>query len=196
MVLAILEGRKTETRRPLAPQPVSDEVTLATAFVREPFWMWRSPRLEAGYCHTDAEAMSRLAAKATRYQPGTTIWVRETFAVVGYRCKGERHVQGEGSVRYRATWEKAHGSCWRPSIHMPRWAARILLEVVSVRVEQVQEITGRSAMAEGCASSPDWQAFGAVAFQQLWDSLYAGDLAWNKNPWVEVIQHKLVEVRT
>jgi len=83
---------------------------------------------------------------------------------------------------------------WRPSIFMSRRASRLTIEVVNVRIERVQAISDADAMAEGCASSADWQAFGAVAFQQLWDSIngerFEGRARWEKNPWVWVVEFR------
>jgi len=231
MVKAIIAGDKTETRRPLQPQPVVQGVVRDAGRWGEavPAWLWRSPRLDAGLCHTDAPSMARLAAKASRYAPGTRIWVRETFSVLGNRCKGERFVSGHGHVRYRATWDKAHGSVWRPSIHMPRWAARLFLVVKSVRVERVQDIDQKSVIAEGVsipvtkegcepgmvcplvrigpdgllpylpkdAKIGEWKIedIYRAEYAVLWDKIYGKDsaLGWKANPWVEVIQHDLVE---
>lgn len=188
MVRAILDKTKTETRRPLKPQPVVDGQVGVYDFISKPkpAWRWTSSRLDAGYCHTDAAAFARLAAKASRYRRGTVIWVRETWAAVGYRCPYERHVSGLGGIRYRATWDRSHGSCWRPSIHMPRAACRILLRVDYNRVERVQETTEADAKAEGVADRDD--------FRRLWDSVYQGALCWEANPWVDVIQFELTEV--
>ncbi|ENA1176216.1 hypothetical protein ABFT07_004614, partial [Klebsiella pneumoniae] len=86
--------------------------------------------------------------------------------------------------------------CWRPSIHMPRWASRILLEITGVRVERLKSISDRDALREGC-STADMKSGDCVAdvFARLWASIY-GDESWNSNPWVWVIEFKRIEELT
>jgi hypothetical protein len=142
-------------------------------------------------------------------QPGDRLWVRESWArddedgQVMYRADIGRDVcadaweQGriEGVPRYK----------WKPSIHMPRWASRILLEVTSVRVERLQDISESDALAEGV--TPKWEpgcsgrlmdAFGgfsfrpaASAYAELWEQIN-GPGSWDTNPWVWVIEFKRV----
>ena len=82
-----------------------------------------------------------------------------------------------------------HG--WRPSIHMPRWASRILLEITSVRVERLRSMSQDDARAEGViAASGPMEA--GLAFRELWDSIYGED-SWRDNPWVWVVEFKRVE---
>lgn len=88
-----------------------------------------------------------------------------------------------------ASFSNVRPDRWRPSIHMPRWASRITLEVVGVRVERLQDISEEDAKAEGCALSADWKAFGVVAFQQLWESIN-GPGSWDANPWVWVVEFR------
>ena len=92
---------------------------------------------------------------------------------------------------------------WKPSIHMPRWASRILLEITNVRVERVQEIGEEDTYAEGCERISEFQAFGAdragrdklarFGFKRLWDSINAArGYGWEVNPWVWVIEFRRV----
>lgn len=116
-------------------------------------------------------------------KPGDRLWVRETFADIGCR------------LTFRADLEDgAHCSVtrWTPSLHMPRWASRILLEITAVRVERLQQITIGEICKEGLARSmyefiPVTTAFDA--FAELWNST-GGD--WDANPWVWVIEFKRV----
>jgi len=149
-------------------------------------------------------------------QPGDLLWVRETWkteavsgrnlqtkspiheAWVGYRADGR-------SASFRPEHPPATGNltkdgrvAWRPSIFMPKWACRLWLRVVDVRVELVQEITAADAMAEGCeceCSKPTLQCAGNVhAFRRLWDSLNAKrGYGWDVNPWVWVISFERLE---
>ena len=97
--------------------------------------------------------------------------------------------------------------CWRPSIHMPRWASRILVEITDVRVERLNAINEHDAQAEGVAKlrggfwkhyQPGWtqhQLSARGSFVTLWKSIY-GDESWNSNPWVWVIKFKRIEELT
>lgn len=101
-------------------------------------------------------------------------------------------------------WEVGHSPCrWRPSIHMPRWACRLVLEIVSVRVERVQDIGPCGAAAEGFDTLPEPRAdyldtrranFAMRGFHRAWDGLYAAKgQGWDANPWVWVVEFKRVE---
>jgi hypothetical protein len=124
-------------------------------------------------------------------QPGDRLWVRETFAVLGDE---DKHV-----LHYRAT-HPIEGSGWKPSIHMPRWASRITLEITSVRIERLQDISGEDSAAEGVTGpigSP--RAYGVVTkqfardqFMRLWESINGPD-SWQVNPWVWVIEFERID---
>lgn len=125
--------------------------------------------------------------------PGDRLWVRETW--------------GPGPF-YRADDETISPSDgWRPSIHMPRWASRLTLEVVNVRVERLQDISDEDARAEGCPcyvcgapldgrSENDCHCFhkqaDAYDFRNLWDSINAERAPWASNPWCWVVSFKRV----
>ncbi len=103
--------------------------------------------------------------------------------------------------------EEVCGERWRPSIHMPRWACRLVLPLVSVRVERVQDITEEDARAEGVeliSSGPGWECWmgygphgscksARESFRSLWVSIY-GEESWDANPWVWVAEWKEIEV--
>lgn len=185
MVRAILEGRKTVTRRLVDPQPPAGH-------------QWHGWIVESSIRKDEGKASwaaceGSLAHDAHRVhcpfgRPGDRLWVRETF--VGG--------QNGTAIRYRATepdWPAGQGTHWpwRPSIHMPRWASRILLEVTAVRVERLHDITLGEICKEGLARSiyefaPVQRGFDA--FADLWKST-GGD--WDANPWVWVIEFKRVE---
>jgi hypothetical protein len=132
-------------------------------------------------------------------KPGDHLWVRETWRCVD----GPAYNAGESDkvALYRADDETgiiAVGS-WKPSIHMPRWASRLTVEILKVRVERVQEISEADAKAEGCVffkvkGTPKEKALYSEGYREsyrlLWDSINAkrdgGIYAWAKNPWVWV----------
>jgi hypothetical protein len=137
-------------------------------------------------------------------QPGDRLWVKETFAL----CESVRD-DGNRAPIYRATTALElyrDEDCerrvkWCPSIFMPRWASRIILEVSDVRVDRVQEITEEDAMAEGFADTETLYYNGARAkataganFRFLWDSLNAKrGFGWDANPWVWVVTFRRVK---
>jgi hypothetical protein len=176
MVRALLEGRKTQTRR----------------LIKE--WRYGEPRLpyRPGDRLYVREAHALVPSSAYRMSPG-----------VPYTVNDE---DGSQACVYREGWERSKpGTGWRPSIHMPRWASRLTLSVTEVRVQRLQEITEEDAWAEGCKpgelndrgepfpaeerhpkggttgwdSARDWYA-------DLWNSLHGPD-AWDANPWVVAV---------
>jgi hypothetical protein len=201
MVRAILEGRKTQTRRAMKPQPIENGIK------------YDAEALEI-ICHDDDFAPSEyLWTGEPRVQwpifcpygqPGNRLWVRETFwkdqsgGVWGYRADGidwpPSNYFGKGM----------------PSIFMPRWASRITLEVTGVRVQRVQEISEEDAEAEGIFNESgqhlwncDYQNFHPdqpckcgqrspqEEYGKLWDSINAKrGFGWDKNPWVWVVDFR------
>ncbi|HBQ5895010.1 morphogenetic protein [Klebsiella pneumoniae] len=198
MVRAILDGRKTQTRRIIKPQP---EATLSGSLSGK--WLSRPlnglllPKIEDIAIHCPFGVV------------GDRIWVRETFQgplfdydLMDSYCKDPTPFEKPEFCVYKADGvpapefydadDELH-SCWRPSIHMPRWASRILLEITDVRVERLKSISDRDALREGC-SAADMKSGDCVAdvFARLWASIYGSD-SWNANPWVWVIEFKRVE---
>ncbi len=155
LVRAIREGRKTETRRPMKPQPVLDS---------DGRWAWPCSSAR-GFIHfDDPQGREQLAAHCPIAEKGDRLWVRETWRTtpgsaaflgvdkrveVEYRAdESKRLIESEAGHRY--FWDKGHKrSGWTPSIHMPRWASRLNLRITEVRAEQVQDITNDGALAEG-----------------------------------------------
>ena len=138
--------------------------------------------------------------------------MRETFAIVP-RTAYARSAGVQQTLRpddefdhdaavYRAGWDRSNGGFrWRPSIHMPRWASRITLEIVSVRAERLQDISEADALAEGVeidesghATRADGIAVGGArtAYAELWESIN-GPGSWAANPWVWVVEFRRVE---
>ncbi len=124
--------------------------------------------------------------------PGDRLWVRETWCAArrGFLYRAE--CADEKPSDNTDDWNAPADDRWRPSIHMPRAACRTVLEVVSVRVERLQEMTERDAIAEGCGR-PENGALAVLEFCRLWDELYGlGPHAWCVNPWVWVVEFRKV----
>ena len=160
MVKAILSGKKTMTRRVVNPQPVFDGK----------FWRLYGAGWSAGADSVPCVQGHSLATRNPYGQVGDRLWVRETFAPIpadrpaGYFTN--RDLIGK-NYWYRATdsmptWG---GKWWKPSIFMPKEASRITLEITSISIERLQEITGEDAIAEGFESVEE--------FRKLWDSINA-----------------------
>ncbi|EHF9646277.1 hypothetical protein L2C47_003060 [Salmonella enterica subsp. enterica serovar Muenchen] len=199
MVRAILDGRKTQTRRIMKLQP--EILGSGLRYITE-----SRKQNEVGkyfWCISDALGMrARSAVFACPFgDVGDRIWVRETYRVHS-RATDVATLVYRASVRNSWT-EQTHrvpvAVCnkpatpekWTPSIHMPRWASRILLEIIDVRVERLNSITESDAEAEGVTDT----GFGDLlvdGFRYLWKSIY-GDDSWQANPWVWVIEFKRVE---
>jgi hypothetical protein len=212
MVRAILDGRKTQTRRIVKPQPVGMD------------GLHRLPSLHAYELLTDDcvpggfgfQTESDLH-RCPYGQPGDRLWVREAWASLRFsydfesgQCDDYESVEPSDVLRWRqsefarpyrpkfdiaysANWEPQHvqerGFKWRPSIHMPRWASRLTLEIVSVRVERLQEISEADAAAEGVQlTSPDEQTYYGQ-YRVLWNKIN-GPSSWEANPWVWVVEFK------
>lgn len=173
-VRAILDGKKTQTRRVIKidDAPENWKISIAgTSIVRiEPY-----------------------DVKLPRYAAGDILYVRETWADVfgkyEYRADYSESENTYRVKRYGTTIAK-----WRPSIHMPREAARIFLRVTNVRVERLQAITYDDCLREGLwDNGTDVDTL--AAFQELWQNLNAKrGYGWEINPWVWVIEFEREEV--
>ena len=189
MVRALIDGRKTQTRRTLKPQP--DFRGGAGDYHDAEEWGWED---EDGY------HVSVLDIVPNGYRIGDRLWVRETWSGdYGVRNipPGQRPEFLQGPLWYWADGNPKDGD-WerpRPSIHMPRWASRLKLTVTDVRVQRLQEISDDDAIAEGIReqtftgwfSVPGLNGAGTTAraaYSMLWDSLNARRAAWASNPWV------------
>ena len=173
MARAIVQGRKTVTRRPIAPQPVIPPDVGQHLAPGETLSMLVNESWQSGFVDVRAPCA-----------PGDILIGRECTrtctAGVGndwteYRADGTEPRQ-----------DRVYVSRWRPSIHMPDWAARIRRRVVSVTVERLQDISEVDAVREGFSVGEDWEMFGAsTRFCAVWNSIYAAKgLGWHINPWV------------
>lgn len=206
MVRAILDGRKTQTRRVVKPQPRFDRLGLTAAgWARDECGRWCFPN-----------AAPELRVHCPYGAPGDRLWVRETWAAFttpSYECNESDEVDcSPAEMRREWLWldrsnivysadEGNAPERWRPSIHMPRWASRITLEVTAVRVERLHAISEADAKAEGCESDIDIAGrlpHGAQLptrlrnsrdeFRDLWDSINGERAPWSANPWVWVVE--------
>lgn len=151
MVRAILEGRKTMTRRGNGLNEINSEPDFYDFFNIKP---------DGRFVFSHAVDGELIKVKCPYGGPGDRLWVRETFThradddgrvtnSIAYAADGEeiRAVDGDGFQKYRKDGSEA--SCWIPSIFMPRWASRIELEITGVRVERLNEISEQDAVKEG-----------------------------------------------
>lgn len=198
MVLAILAGRKSQTRRIVKPQPVSPFRSSSGAWVD----MDASP-----------QTITELRCP---YEPGGLLWVRETWQYADWTDDGEpfvrfkadgkrmfadtKHIDDGWTSKLQDIWAQLSASDnfdidmraadrhWRSPIHMPRWASRITLRITDVRVQRLNEISCADAIAEGCKAvslhaldcdSPDPRD----EYRNLWQSLH-GEGSWAANPWI------------
>lgn len=228
MVRAILGGQKPVTRRAIKHQPdapVTDAIP-RREYPHGPAtidWYWR-PRLG----HLNKAPSHGWDFKCPYGQPGDRLWVRETWGVISHSWdehgdmvswepdrpatpirempfgngyySGHAIYAADGPMEWAGD-EDGGGeprSAWKPSIHMPRAACRILLEIVAVRVERLQDISEEQAIAEG-VSAESVEAYrragvdrpAGFAFRDLWQSVY-GKESWVSNPWVWVVEFKQV----
>lgn len=192
MVRAILEGRKTMTRRIVKPQPEIRDYGCwyPPVPVNE---RWRSAKHYANEAH-----MRRgLPMDFNPYgQPGDRLWVRERGWIAKSKTAFAPYVGNEGHAP-RSPFGEPYKSC--PSIHMPRWASRITLEITGVRVERLQEISEADAESEGvaeyakssCSRDPDDALDPISYFELLWSAIN-GRASWDNNPFVWVVEFKRI----
>ncbi|MFV5219901.1 hypothetical protein ACJ42X_019080 [Klebsiella pneumoniae] len=236
MVRAILDGRKTQTRREVKLN--LDIACLATTYdwatslaanhyqgLTEEQIQQKAESLR-GVIHPVILANGQMVSIICPHgKPGDRIWVRETWQAIHDYCDENGHVDERRYARsiprhrgnyWHPVYEEAWGNesrenrdfPWRPSIHMPRWASRILLEITDVRVERLNAISEEDAEAEGidmealydsqdcydCIANHNMTGRPTVtgAFKYLWESIY-GEEGWKSNPWVWVIEFKRIE---
>lgn len=201
MVRAILEGRKTQTRRVVKPQPTpygeDSPFALATQkqHIGKPWMPVGGVFQENWQCPFGAV--------------GDRLWVRETWC-----CRdlwdglkpselGKQTSTFQIALDYKANnkrvWSRGNQGKWRPSIHMPRWASRLTLEITAVRVERLQEISEDDAVKEGAPEqrhpyngSTTPASYRWHGFRELWSKIHSPEL-WAANPWVWVIEFRKVE---
>ena len=189
MVRAILEGRKTQTRRVVKPQPNRGS---------------RLTRMQSGYSDGHTRAVFSQEDEPNAYgikfpygQPRDRLWVKETHRFDGLDPKIALRSQCLDEISYRADMQgdRACDDCaWRPSIFMPRWASRITLEITGVHVEQLNKISDFDAFQEGVKDEPGTitgpycRSF-VQGFKGIWNSIN-GPGSWDQNPWVWVVEFR------
>ncbi len=204
MVKALLAGTKTQTRRLLKPAPPTTEAVLARAGITfSIFTDAHSPGTfrVGGPVWAVRELMGVEPDWRSPYgEPGDRLWVRETLLLgddgswvyAADSCPIEL-VAGDPNYPAMLSWAHHNERERCNSIHMPRWASRITLEVTSVRVERLQDISEEDAKAEGVDSVPvgDIPRNGTLYhrddFAQLWDIINGSKAPWSSNPWVWVV---------
>ena len=164
MVQAILEGRKTMTRRIIKDEQIN--VCLQAGFAKSAWTL------------------------CPYGQPGDVLWVREKFKRM-VDCKTGLFHSWDYYADMPEAFHKQYPNKWKPSIHMPKVACRLFLKIKSIRVERLQDISGTDAVAEGCSGLPD-NGIAQSNFQKLW-LMINGDESWFANPWVWVIELERIE---
>lgn len=198
-VRSILEGRKTVTRRAIRPQPEG-----------------RPIRMTENSCYPGCYAIEG-TPRVIRppCQSGDTLWVRETWQYAYDMDGNDQPIEETGRYLYAADgpepfnyWIMPDGTHrdhmpWRPSIHMPREAARLFLRVTGVRVERLKDIDGHGILKEGIdngksnpAMGTRWGNMQSMAFAELWDNTVKPEdratYGWEANPWVWVIEFERI----
>ena len=214
MVRAILDGRKTVTRRAVKYKYSNTEMKMRTdKYGTRLIEIQKDIEGETHGRKPDGGTWHKLLAyieKSPPYKKGDILYVRESWAFIPcIGCNGDYIRDGgplncydyqaveyndgdsisDGCFLYRAGCGKPERITWRPSIHMPKQAARIWLKVTDVRVERLQKITIGGCEEEGCWCGHNGDIF---AFMALWDStVKKADIdryGWGANPWVWVIE--------
>ncbi|HIJ71681.1 MAG TPA: hypothetical protein HPP87_10010 [Planctomycetes bacterium] len=207
MVNALLAGRKTQTRRVIKPQPILQPNH--PPFKDRGYDVWWHPK-------TACQTVHALRQSLRDYCPygdiGDRIWVKETFAIEN-TCEYDEHIDipTDRPVKtiedgyhliphYRATEPEPHitdggpdgdddTTKWSPSIFMPKWAARIWLEITGIRIERVQDIDAGDITKEGLIASSTMDLI--AVWIDLWDSINAErGYGWHVNPWVWAISFR------
>lgn len=175
-VRRIMEGLKTKTRRVIRNPERLDGLMMAGE--------------EADWCPYGG--------------PGDLLYVRETFSLNHSIHYSHVSANGTSGIIYRASWPSGTDHYdrpfegerrWRPSIHMPKWAARIWLEVTGVRAERLQEISPVDVLAEGVSTTDPRASVLRAYFADSWDDINAkrDGCSWDANPWVWVVSFRPVE---
>lgn len=204
MARALMAGTKTQTRRAVRKQFGADATPAEVAATTPEGWQVSG---HSGLWWDDGGACIDDAVRCPYGQPGVRLWVREAHRLVDCTCTETCRVPGQ--VWYEADASGYGGASLnrlRPSIHMPRWASRITLEVVSVRVERLQAISEADARAEGIETNAAWPGGfyrdyslaqdGDVralpprkSYRSLWESIN-GAGSWDANPWVWAVEFR------
>ena len=197
MVLALLRGDKTQERRLIVPQPC--EVPYQNVFGEaDSAVFWR---------HGEKKEDWPTPERCPYGKPGDRLWVKETWRTweqedlvdgVFYRADGAfRPI--ESTPKAAEAWMQAHANGrhyrrWRPSSVMPRFAARIFLDLVDVRVARLLDMNEADARAEGVAPQGDGPAPHLAAYRLFWEEHHKDHTAWPMNPYVWVLTYRRIEV--
>ena len=198
MVRAILDGRKTQTRRMFKAQPHDDWAP----FSKNAEWFTPTVIDKRGFYQPANDEVFGVSSEDCAFVSpfgtlGDQLWVREAMTKAHwpdlyYVCGGLTAGTGDEDFDYRGAEYRG----FIPSIHMPRWAARILLEVTAIRVERLNEISENNAIKEGfdhsrsaAAKSGGWYEKPRAAFLRTWEQIYHNVDA---NPWVWVVEFKVI----
>lgn len=220
MVLAILDGRKTVTRRVVRYKYSNTEMKMRTdKYGTRLIEIQKDIEGETHGRNPDGGTWHKLLPyieKKPPYQPGDILYIRETWAFLpcvecmdeGPSCHIEPVVyddgdcESEGCFVYKASHPRPERVSWTPSIHMPKKAARIWLRVTNVRAERLQDMNGQDILMEGvnCHVHPEADYFEGnqkMMFEELWNSTIKKDdlesYGWDANPWVWVIEFERCE---
>ena len=185
MVQAILAGKKTQTRRTLAPRIAELDPLLWT------------PKRPGAWTASDPNDQQEQEVYSPYGEPGDQLWIKETF-----QSTGDYSAIYRADYAFAPTAEKENGVVWTPSIHMPRWASRITLEVTDVACERLQAMTEADAAAEG-VDPARLDALGTAKvfstltprtlFQAVWDTMAKEGSRWADNPWVWRVEFKVLK---
>ncbi len=214
MVRAILVGRKTQTRRVVKLVDTLPDGRGLKA-IKKPASLTCLPLVDGKFQYSPYggapyEPYPSVSEFCPYGKPGDRLWVRETWRIDGLSTKGaleigRRHTDGL-SFRSDMEGDRSCDDCpWIPSIHMPRWASRITLEITAIRVERLQDISEEEAEAEGVyehLGEPQVECDGQVrhfpdasfvrGYLSVWQSIH-GPGSWDANPFVWVLEFKRVE---
>lgn len=217
MVRAILEGRKTQTRRVIKPQPPDEWLPSEMTDIHK-MWSDGSFPMQNGEPIIKGWGVVNESGDwgcvCPHGKPGDNLWVRETWQALTRRFG----VEYNPKVYLDPDWEKWHkyyratdggllpdDSHWRPSIFMPRWVCRIELEITNVRVERLQSISEVDAIAEGVYTNKqaveklglpaDTKLSGSCVdkYRIVWESINGKKYPWVSNCWVWVISFRRIE---
>ena len=188
MVQAILEGRKTVTRRLVKPKYKKDEGGFQVCTNKATGERWIEKH------DWDEGSFDNPRYVNPPYRKGDILYVRETWMGTGerfyYKADGKHH-KLDNLIGDKPFFK------WKPSIHMPKTAARIFLKVTDVRVERLQDITEEGAVAEGVKAYGSNNCSGTsarIAFAELWDNIEKSKYEWRANPWVWVYEFERIEI--
>lgn len=191
MVQAILDGRKTMTRRVMKDYTQFD-IEEAELLENNGYNLTHNYKMSiesVGIFSTKDKLLNWFVSKYSKYQVGDVLWVRETWA----KCID---FQGKEIFVFRAD-NDTHGVKWKPSIFMPKEACRIFLRVTNVRVERLQDITAHDIFQEGCVpinscSLEECSEHAYDWWKDLWNTIN-GKGAWEANPYVFVYEFQRIE---